>query len=31
MKALDLNGSGSVDFEEFYTFLVIDPYKKFKF
>ena len=31
MKALDKNGNGTVDFEEFYTFLVCDPYTKFKF
>jgi len=31
MKALDKSGNGTVEFEEFYTFLVVDPYTKFKF
>jgi len=31
MKALDKNGNGTVEFEEFYTFIVVDPYTKFKF
>ena len=31
MKCLDNNGSGVIEFEEFYNFLVVDPYTKFKF
>ena len=31
MKALDKSGNGTVEFEEFYTFLVVDPYTKFQF
>lgn len=30
-KVMDTSGNGVVEFEEFHTFLVVDPYKKFEF
>ena len=31
MKTLDKNGNGSVDFEEFFNFVIIEPYTKYQF